>query len=85
MIIYIWLSFKYHSNPFSITVIRVYIPTTDAEEAEVDQFYEDLQHFLEHLLELTTPKNVLFIIGDLKAKVGCQEIRRITGKFGLGV
>ena len=68
-------------KPFSITVIQVYAPTSNAEEAEVEQFYEDLQD----LLELTPPKDVLFIIGDWNAKVGSQEIPGVTGKFGLGV
>ena len=63
------------------TVIQVYVPTSNAEEAEVEQFYEDLQDFL----ELTPPKDVLFIIGDWNAKVRSQEIPRVTGKFGLGV
>jgi len=63
------------------TVIQVYVPTSNAEEAEVEQFYEDLQD----LLELTPPKDVLFIIGDWNAKVRSQEIPRVTGKFGLGV
>ena len=62
-------------------VIQVYAPTGNAEEAEVEQFYEDLQD----LLELTPKKDVLFIIGDLNAKVGSQEIPGVTGKFGLGV
>ena len=66
---------------FNITVIQVCAPTTDAEEVEVEQFYEDLQD----LLELTPKKDVLFIIGDWNAKVGSQEISGITGKFGLGV
>ena len=66
---------------FNITVIQVYALTTNAEEAEVDQFYEDLQD----LLELTPKKDVLFIKGDWNAKVGCQETPGITGKFGLGV
>ena len=61
------------------TVIEVYAPTSNAEEAEVEQFYEDLQD----LLELTPPKDVLFIIGDCNAKVGSQEIPGVTGKFGL--
>ena len=65
---------QYHSN-------QVYASTSNAEEAEVEQFYEDLQG----LLELTPKKDVLFIIGDWKAKVGTQEIPGITGKFGLGV
>ena len=62
-------------------VIQVYAPTSNAEEAEVEQFYEDLQD----LLELTPQKDVLFIIGDLNAKVGSQEIPGVTGKFGLGI
>ena len=66
---------------FNNTVIQVYAPTTDAEEAKLDQFYEDLQD----LLELTIKKDVLFIIGDWNAKVGSQEIPGITSKFGLGV
>ena len=66
---------------FNITVIQVYAPTTDAEEAEVDQFYEDPQD----LLELTHKIDVLFIIGDWNAKVGRQEIPGVTGKFDLGV
>ena len=68
-------------KPFNIMVIQVYAPTSNAEEAEVEQFYEDLQD----LLELTPPKDVLFIIGDWNAKVGSQEIPGITGRFGLGV
>ena len=66
---------------FSITVIQVYAPTSNAEEAEVERFYEDLQD----LLQLTPPKDVLFIIGDWNAKVGTQEIPGVTGKFGLGM
>ena len=61
--------------------MQVYTPTTSAEEAEVDQFYEDLQD----LLELTPKKDVLFIIGDWNAKIGSQETPRVTGKFGLGI
>ena len=68
-------------KPFSIRVIQVYAPTNNAEEAEVEQFYDDLQY----LLELTPRKKVLFIIGDRNAKVGSQEIPGVTGKFGLGV
>jgi len=68
-------------KPFSITVIQVCAPTTNAEEAEAVQFYEDLQL----LLELTPKKDVLFIIEDWHAKVGRQEIPGVTGKFGLGV
>ena len=66
---------------FNITGIQVYALTSNTEEAEVEQFYEDLQD----LLELTPPKDVLFIIGDWKAKVGSQEIPGVTCKFGLGV
>ena len=64
-----------------ITVIQVYAPTSNAEEAEVEWFYEDLQD----LIELTTKKDVLFIIGDWNAKVGSQETPGVTGKFGLGI
>ena len=71
----------FQGKPFSITVIQVYALTTDAEEAEADQFYEDLQH----LLELTPKNDVLFIIGDWNAKVRSQEIPGVTSKFGLGV
>ena len=66
---------------FNITVIQVYAPTSNAEEAEVERFYEDLQD----LLELTPPKDVLFIIGDWNAKVGSQETPGVTDKFGLGM
>ena len=62
-------------------VIQVYVPTSNAEEAEVERFYEDLQD----LLELTSKKDVLFIIGDCNAKIGSQETPGVTGKFGLGV
>ena len=68
-------------QPFNITVIQVYAQTSNAEEAEVEWFYEDLQD----LLELTPKKDALFIIGDWNAKVGSQEIPGVTGKFGLGV
>ena len=71
----------FQGKPFDITVIQVYAPTTNAKEAEVDQFYEDLQD----LLELTPQKDVLFIIGDWNVKVGSQETPGVTGKFGLGV
>ena len=71
----------FQGKPFSITVIQVYSLTSNAEEAEVEQFYEDLQD----LLELTPSKDVLFIIGDWSAKVGSQETSWETGKFGLGV
>ena len=72
---------RFQGKPFSITVIQVYAPTSNAEEAEVEWFYEDLQD----LLELTPKKDVLFIIGDRNAKVGSQETPGVTGKFGLGI
>ena len=75
------ISVRFQGKPFNITVIQVYGPTRNAEEAEVEQFYEDIQD----LLELTPKKDVLFIIGDWNAKVGSQETPRVTGKFGLGV
>ena len=75
------ISVRFQGKPFNITVIQVYAQTSNAEEAEVERFYEDLQD----LLELTPPKDVLFIIGDWNAKLGSQEILQITGKFGLGV
>ena len=68
-------------KPFNITVIQVYAPTSNTEEAEVEWYYEDVQD----LLEPTPPKDVLFIIGDWNAKVGSQETPRVTGKFGLGM
>ena len=71
----------FQDKPFNITVIQVYAPTTNAEEAEVEWFYDDLQDFL----ELTPKKYVFFIIGDWNTKVGSQEIPGVTGKFGLGV
>ena len=71
----------FQGKPFNNIVIQVYAPTRNAEEAEVEWFYEDLQD----LLKLTPPKNALFIIGDWNAKVGSQEILGVTGKFGLGV
>ena len=74
------ISFHFQGKPFNITVIKVYTPTSNAE-AEVEWFYEDLQD----LLELTTKKDVLFIIGDRNAKVGSQETPGVTGKFGLGI
>ena len=74
-------SVRFQGKPFSITVIQVYAPTSNAEEAEVEQFYEDLQD----LLELTPPKNVLFIIEEGNAKVGSQETPGVTGKFVLGM
>ena len=71
----------FQGKPFNITVIQVYAPTSNAEEAEVEWFYEDLQD----LLKLTPKKYVLFIIGDWNAKVGSQETPGVTGIFGLGV
>ena len=71
----------FQGKPFNITVIQVYALTSSAEEAEVEWFYEDLQD----LLEPTPQKDVLFIIGDWNAKVGSQEIPRVTGKYSLGV
>ena len=75
------ISVGFQGKPFNITVIQVYAPTSNAGEAEVEEFYEDLQD----LLKLTPKKNVLFIIGDRSAKVGSQETPGVTGKFGLGV
>ena len=75
------ISVRFQAKPFNITVIQVYAPTSNAEEAEAERFYEDLQD----LLELTPKKDVLFIIGDWNAKVGSQETPGITGKFGLGI
>ena len=75
------ISFLFQGKPFNITVIQVYAPTSNVEEDEVEQFYEDLQD----LLELTPKKDILFIIGDWNAKVESQEIPGITGKFGLEV
>ena len=73
------ISVHFQGKPFNITVIQVYAPTSNTEEAEVQQFYEDLQD----LLELTPKKDVLFIIGDWNAKVGSQETPGVTGRFGL--
>ena len=75
------ISVCFQGKPFNITVIQVYAPTSNAEEAEVERFYEDLQD----LLELTPKKDVLFIIGDWNAKVASQGIPGVTGKFGLGI
>ena len=75
------ISVHFQGKPFNITVFQDYAPTNNAEEAEVEQFYEDLQN----LLELTPKKEVLFIIGDQNAKVGSQELPGVTGKFDLGV
>ena len=75
------ISVHFQGKPFNITVIQVYAPISNAEEAEVEEFYEGLQD----LLELTPKKDVLFIIGDWNTKVGSQGIPGVTGKFGLGV
>ena len=75
------ISVHFQGKPFSITVIKIYAPTSNAEEAEVEWFYKDLPV----LLELTPKKDVLFIIGDWNTKVGSQEIFGVTGKFGFGV
>ena len=75
------ISVHFQGKPFNIREIQVYALTSNAEEAEIEQSYEDLQD----LLELTPKKDVLFIIGDWNAKVGNQEIPGVTGKFGLGV
>ena len=74
-------SVRFQGRPFNITVIQAYSQTSNAEKAEVERFYEDLQD----LLELTLKKDVLFIIGDWYAEVGSQETPGVTGKFGLGV
>ena len=75
------ISVSFQGKPFNITVIQVYTLTSNAEEAEAEQFYEDLQD----LVELTPKKDVLFTIRDWNAKVGSQEIPEVTGKFGLEV
>ena len=75
------ISVHLQGKPFNITVIQDYAPTSNAEETEVEQFYEDLQD----LLELTPKKDVLFIIRDWNAKVGSQETPGVTGNFGLGI
>ena len=75
------ISVCFQGKPFNITVMQVYAPTSNAEEAEVERFYEDLPD----PLELTPPKDVLFIKGDWNAKVGSQETPGVTGKFGLGI
>ena len=75
------ISVHFQGKPFNIMVIQAYAPTSNAEAAEVEWFYEDLQD----LLELTPKKDALFIIGDWNAKVGSQETPGVTGKFGLGV
>ena len=76
------ISAHFQGKPFNTTVIQVYAPTSNAEEAEVEWFYEDLQDLLK---ELTPKKDILFIIGDWNAKVRSQETSGVTGKFGLGV
>ena len=75
------ISVRFQGKTFNIMVTKAYVPTSNAEEAEVERFYKDLQDFL----ELTPPKVVLFIIGDWNAKVGSQEIPGVAGKFGLRV
>ena len=75
------ISVRFQGKPFNITVIQVYAPTSNAEEAEAERFCEDLQN----LLELTPKKDVLFIIGEWNAKIGSQETPGVTGKFGLGM
>ena len=75
------ISVCFQGKPFNITVFQAYAPTSNAEEAEVEWFYEDLQD----LLELTPKKDDLFIIGDWNAKVGSEETPGVTGKFGLGI
>ena len=75
------ISVCFQGKPFNITVIQVYAPTSNAEQAEVERFYEDLQD----LLEITPKKDVLFHVGNWNAKVGSQETPGVTGKFGLGI
>ena len=75
------ISVRFQGKQFNIMVIQAYAPTSKAEEAEVERFYEDLQD----LSELTPKKDVIFIIGDWNAKVGSQETPGLTGKFGLGI
>ena len=75
------ISVHFQGKPFNIMVIQAYAPTSNAEEAEIEWFYEDLQD----LLELTPKRDVLFIIGDWNEKVGSQEIPGVTGKFSLGI
>ena len=77
------ISVHFQGKPFSITVIQLYAPTTNAKEAEVEQFYDDLQELLELIPK--KKKDVIFIIGDWNTKVGTQEIPGVTGKFGLEV
>ena len=75
------ISVRFQGKPFNITVIQDYAPTSNAEKAEIKQFYEDLQD----LLEMTPKKDVIFIIGNWNSKVGSQETPGVTGKFGLGI
>ena len=75
------ISVHFQGKPFNITVIQIYAPTSNAEDAEVKRFYEDLQDFV----ELTAQKDVLFILGDWNAKVGSQETPGVRGKIGLGI
>ena len=75
------ISVGFQGKAFNITVIQLYAPTSNTEEAEIEQFYEDLQD----LLELTHKKDVFFVIGDCNTKIGSQETPGVTGKFGLGV
>jgi len=75
------INVRFQGKPFNIMVIQVYAPTSNAEEAEVERFYLDLQD----LLELTPKKDILFIIGDWNTKIGSQETPGVTGKFALGV
>ena len=75
------ISVRFQGKPFNITVIQIYAPTSNAEEAEVEWFFEDLQD----LLEITHKNDILFIIGDWNAKVGSQETPGVIGKFGPGV
>ena len=75
------ISVRFQGKPFNITIIQVYTPTSNAEEAEVERFYE----YLQDLLELTPKKDTLFIIGNWNTKVESQETPGVTGKFGLGV
>ena len=75
------ISVHFQGKPFNTTITQVYAPTSNAERAEIERFYEDLQD----LLELTPKKDVIYIIGDWNAKVGSQETPGVTGKFGLGI
>ena len=75
------ISVCFQGKPFNIAVIQVYVPASNAEKAEVERFYEDLQD----LLDLIPKKDILFTIGDWNAKVGSQETPGVTGKFGLGI